>query len=409
MSTRTTLLSGLALALLGLGCSKDHHDDDPGPTPPPQPILSGVLTDSPIQGVAYATNTNVAGTTDAAGTFTYHAADTVQFKLGPLALGSLTAKPLVTPFDLAAGSANKLQNLLVLFQSLDADRNDANGIAIPAAAAAAMPATLDLAQAPATFASPANTGLQTAMTAGGITAPIVTTAQANANFQQQGLVLLSANTWGFADSSRAVFLRIAPNGEYYMASVGPSGGGAQAGLEHGTFTISGYDAKGYFGKGAATLDTNGSGGLSHNNLTCDRFTVGADAIASSSACNTETSTTPKLDNNAATIVGAWAIGSATTLKTHTVVFYANGRVLFMDPQGASASCGSPGIEFGSYTWNASTGALSFSNFIYDTNGCGGLYDVGTPNPPARSAVLSADGKTLTFTGDGTSTGYRVSK
>ena len=64
--------------------------------------------------------------------------DTVTFTLGTLTLGTVTATGVISPIQLAAGNAIKLTNLLVLFQSLDADGNPNNGINITAPTAAAV-------------------------------------------------------------------------------------------------------------------------------------------------------------------------------------------------------------------------------------------------------------------------------
>ena len=84
---------------------------------------TGRLLDAAVSGVAYVASSGAAGKTDENGTFKYNHGDTVEFKLGELALGKVKGAPVVTPMDLAGDSIKKLQNLLILFQSLDADGN----------------------------------------------------------------------------------------------------------------------------------------------------------------------------------------------------------------------------------------------------------------------------------------------
>ena len=72
------------------------------------------------------------------GSYKYNHGDTVEFKLGSMILGKVKGAPIVTPIELAADNGNRLQNILVLLQSLDMDGNPENGISIPADAAAAV-------------------------------------------------------------------------------------------------------------------------------------------------------------------------------------------------------------------------------------------------------------------------------
>ncbi len=106
MSKKHLILNAATMALLSfIGCSS--HSDSTPITPPPSPpaaTFTGVLMDSPVQGVAYSTSTNLSGTTDAAGQFTYHASDTMTFKLGALTLGSAPARASSRPSNWRAGA-----------------------------------------------------------------------------------------------------------------------------------------------------------------------------------------------------------------------------------------------------------------------------------------------------------------
>lgn len=208
----------LGLWLTACGGGGDAASTAPDVPLPPAAVAgsaTGVFSDSPVQGVAFSISSGVAGTTDAAGRYTYNPNDTVTFKLGAVTVGSATANALVTPVELAAGSADRLKNLLVLLQSLDDDGVAANGIKIPAAAAAAVSAGIDLAQASAGFASATNGSLTAAMAAGGISRAITTTAQAEAHFLDQAKALLSSQVWvGQYDSGAGHFVqRFGPAGE----------------------------------------------------------------------------------------------------------------------------------------------------------------------------------------------------
>ena len=95
--------------------------------------LSGFFFDSPVQGITYQTATQL-GVTDSQGQFKYLSGEVVTFSVGNLVLGSIDAKNVITPLDVA-GTNNindaRVSNLLVFLQSLDVDGNPANGITLP--------------------------------------------------------------------------------------------------------------------------------------------------------------------------------------------------------------------------------------------------------------------------------------
>ncbi len=273
-----------------------------------------------------------------------------------------------------------------------------------------MTASVDLTQTPSVFASPANTALQSAMTAGGITAPIVTTAQANAAFLAQGMALLGSNIWGMADATTAVVLRVAPAGTYIQAGAIPTGGGGMAGVEVGVTTVAGFDSHGYWHSPSVTsLDTNGEAGLSHPRIS-DRFSFSGDAIiAGDYLVAGDTHKFPRMENNPTGIVGAWAYGSATTIKTILFCFFSNGKYLMADPIGGDIpSSGGPGIEFGCYTYDSATKILKVFSLTYDTNGTAGLSNSPYATSAGATLTISSDGKTF-VNANGSITFYRVSK
>lgn len=384
-----------------------------GDSTPDSKTRSGILTDSPIKGVSYLTSTGVSGVTATDGSYNFNVGDTVEFKLGALVLGNVTATGIVTPIELAAGNSNRLTNLLVMLQSLDVDGNPANGISIPAAAAAAVTTAIDLTVTPASF----NTGaLQTAMTAGSITASIVTEAAAGAAFLAQGMTLLSSNIWvrpPTANTAAGYFLRFAANGDYLHGSTRGAGGEGMPGVEQGNLSLPSFDANGYKLAPSVVVDTNGQRGPSHPGP-CERIRSVGDQVIFANGTTTDggvtcTETTrSKVENNPGGIVGVWALGSATTIKTVHIAFFSNGKFLTVDPEG-SASCGGPGVESGTYTYSGNT--LTVSNFVVDTNGCAGLSSGDVVEGFVNYFTISPDGATaaLKFADEGTFPFYRVSK
>lgn len=147
------------------------------------PVMTGTFSDGgPVEGVSFRTETQ-SGTTDAAGTFTYIEGEVITFFIGDTSIGSVVASSALSSLDLVPGAPlyttapeatnallggpntpetrafNRLINVSVFFQTLDADANPLNGISIPNGVAAlltgvqidfdlgfnqAFPASLDL-------------------------------------------------------------------------------------------------------------------------------------------------------------------------------------------------------------------------------------------------------------------------
>jgi hypothetical protein len=397
---------------------------------------TGRLLDTAVGGVAYASPSG-SGTTDEKGIFKYNHGDTVEFKLGSLILGKSKGAAIVTPMELAGESNARLHNLLILFQSLDADGNPENGITIPASAAAAIGASINLDGDAAAFS--ASTELQKAREAGGIAGPAKTQKQADAHFLSQGIGLLSTNIWVKHDGAAASVIRASAvkGGEYLEGEATPDdscdanrvcGGNlvSKAGVEYGAASVSEFDTRGFKFIGKPEIDTNLQAGLSHPRSTWRLRTDGSDLIASdivtvqrekkqaslfgelfhiAGTLEISSSKEPiktevkesrysRMENEPKGIVGAWAADPA-MIKTQTYFFFSNGKFMMVDPIGdperdGHASCGGPGIEFSSYTYDSGSKALTLKGFTYDTNGCAGFSDDG-----AASFDISADGNTAT--------------
>ena len=433
------LAFALGLAACGDGSKPegDSGGDKGGVAGKPQTgPATGRLLDAAVGGVAYIAPSG-SGTTDEKGIFKFTHGDTVEFKLGGLSLGKVKGAVIITPIELAGDSDKRLKNLLVLFQSLDADGNPENGISIPADAASAVSASLNLDSEPAAFA--ASPELQKAREAGGIAGPAKTVAQANAHFLSQGVNLLSTNIWVRQDGAAASVIRFSADGtgEYLVGEATPDdscdtnrvcGGNlvSKAGVEFGTAKVSEVDTRGFKFAAQPVIDTNLHAGLSHPRpnwrirsdgsdlITSDIFTVqrkreqkslfgelfhiaGTLEISSSKEpIKTEVKENRyfKLENDPKGIVGAWAVEPG-AIKTPTYVFFSNGKYMMIDPIGDVASpghesCGDPGVEFASYTYDAG-GTLVIKGFTYDTNGCAGF-----SNKEASSFKLAGDGNTATL-------------
>lgn len=372
---------------------------------------SGVLTDAIVAGVSYTTSpSGLSGTTDANGVFTYNAGDTVQFKLGALVLGDVTASSLISPLELANGNSNKLTNLLVILQSLDVDGNPDNGISIPPAAAAAVTNALDPSVAPAALNTAA---LQAAMSAGGITTPIVSAAVASAHFLAQGMKMLSDNVWVSRQAGKTSLLRVMPDGAYIFGSVGST---TEQGVESGAASAQSFDTRGFHLSLTISVDALGDAATS-GNLPCDRIRFAGDQLLFSEATTTDSGVTctgdtvfdtfSKAENVPGGIVGVWTSGSS-GIGEMQIAFFSDGKVFAVRDSVANASCGQPGVEIGSYTYDTATKNLVITA-ITDTNGCDGIFEgTGAGETQSGPFTINADG-TATVGSGASPPLYRVSK
>lgn len=429
---------GLAACGDGSGPASDSGGNKDGGGGKPQTgPATGRLLDAAVGGVAYIAPSG-SGTTDENGIFKFNHGDTVEFKLGGLSLGKVKGAVIITPMELAGDNENRLRNLLILLQSLDVDGNPENGISIPASAASAVSASINLDSDPAAFA--ASPELQKAREAGGVAGPAKIAAQARGHFLSQGMKMLGTNIWVKHDNTTASIIRISADGtgEYLQGEASPDdscdtnrvcGGNlvSKAGVEYGAARLSGMDTRGFKFAAKPVIDTNLHAGLSNPRpnwrirtdgsdlITSDIFTVqrkreqksvfgelfhiaGTLEISSSKEpIKTEVKEIrfSRMENDPKGIIGAW-VADAAAIKTPTYLFFSNGKYMMVDPIGdvKSAdheSCGDPGVEFASYTYDSGSKALNIKGFTYDNNGCAGFSGTET-----TSFKLGADGNTATL-------------
>ena len=137
MNSKPTALASRLFTLVSTALLLAACGDGEGPeripgTPPV--ALTGVLLDSPVQGVSWTGSNNTSGVTNAAGEFQYAANEVITFSIGSIELGSAVGDVFITAFDLTGQppSSSAFINQIVFLQSLDADGNPDNGIEIPA-------------------------------------------------------------------------------------------------------------------------------------------------------------------------------------------------------------------------------------------------------------------------------------
>ncbi len=414
---KSLMLSACALALASCG----GGGSDTSASAASAGASSGILTDSPVGGVQYTTSGGYSGTTSASGQYNYNPGETVTFKIGAITLGTVTATGTITPLQLAgtgANSGNITTNLLVLLQSLDADNDPSNGITINAAtqAAANSAGALDLTQAPAQFASTGNAALTSVLSGAGLprTAP-VDPAAALAHFKEQFFKQLAGTWTGTSEETVSVF-RFDAAGKYIMGEAGPAKDGGMSGTEVAQIDWNPSTGAISSVSGSIIRDTNAEWGLSHLAGT-DTLRFDGDKLILTDADGTVTPYT-RVGNNPDSLVGMWALNSATTLQTQTFVFTSDNKYMMLDPlgdtdHGAGGPCttldqvSSGGIEYGTYSFNATAGAFAVTQApAYDTNSCAGLWDQPASSGSSFTFVFNTDKSAITFDGQ---TLHRVSK
>ena len=181
MTIKCRLLNAALLSAALVACGGGGSGSDIAATGTP---LTGVLVDSPVGGLDYATATRK-GKTNAKGEFQYVAGETVTFSLGSIQFPSVLANSTITPLNMANTSDINHQvvsNILVLLQSLDEDGDPTNGITIPITAASRATSTVSFDVTPAAFA--AHTGvLSLIANSGSVNHLPISAATAKAHFQ----------------------------------------------------------------------------------------------------------------------------------------------------------------------------------------------------------------------------------
>jgi len=245
----------------------------------------------------------------------------------------------------------------------------------------------------------------------GLPAIVPTTRYADLSTASQAALTTAKGVWVANDGNDLVVLRIGDGGRYLFGLAAPDGGTSQTGHELGWLS---YDAASQTFNGLVESNSAGEGGelrRSAAEQATEKLTITATQISSNLGTVFSRAT-----NDATGIVGLWAF-SATDFSAQHFLFLPNGKLLMVDPQGdteagvcSTQRMGPPGGEYSNYTYNKATGVLNVTGKIYDTNGCAGMFDIGTTANSTFTATvqLSSDGKTATVNaGDGAFTIYRI--
>ena len=176
-------------------------------------------------------------------------------------------------------------------------------------------------------------------------------------------------TWVMYDGSNdTALISFMPDGTYVHAQVATTdevADGGFSGFERGAYSLS---TSGEFGV-LTRYDGNGSIGLSDSNGRSDlTVTIDGDTLTLDIPNDGQFVAT-RLNPVTDSVVGGWFVDDGNGDKS-LVALLPNGRVYYVE-QGMADAEGRSGLEVGTYTWNAGTGAFT-SALEVDTNGGWGL-------------------------------------
>lgn len=191
------------------------------------------------------------------------------------------------------------------------------------------------------------------------------------------------------DSPNVAVITFLEDGTYFMAEDGdpvadPTG---SDGMERGTYTWN--SATGAFSK-TTTVDTTGRWGLSDYPVT--NVTVQGNTLRANGGEVTLT----RVASAPSALVGAWLRPAANGESAIVITFLADGSFFLVeDGDPVADPGGQDGMERGTYTWNAATGAFS-SNVATDTTGVWGISHFPINNVTVSGNTMVAQGA-ITFT------------
>lgn len=391
MMIKRTTLATLTVASILSACGGGSGGDAGGGTTDSPVPASGVFIDSAVAGIHYATATQ-SGETDAEGQFKYLPGETVVFSIGDIQLPAVAASDAVTPlmvFETNDFTDQRVVNLGRLLQSLDDDGDLDNGIQITAEArTAATGLTLDFATSLATFE--ANTDVINLLASGGGSVTLVSAEDAIAHLQEQAAQndLSLVGSWYLAADDVLITVTFFPDGKYMLAQDAPADEVGEAGVEYGSYS---WDPVSGALTTETTTDTNGEWGLSHP-LGEYAATRTGDTLTFTETQGTEVIDEVSVQRVVSTtdnaIVGTWLVDQEGDVSVF--VFMADGHFTLAET-GTPNDDGQPGIEHGTYTWNAETGAITVDEMLTNTNG-----EWGISHDAPLTVAVEGNAMTMTF-------------
>ena len=389
-----TLISCSLLACGGGGSSDSSEEptlgnQTPTPTIPIVESLTGVFIDSAVSNIDYATET-LSGLTNEAGEFQYVEDEQVTFSIGSLIFPTISAKNVVTLLDIMGETdplSNSVVNMSRLLQSLDTDGNATNGISI-SDIAKDVATPLDFTQTPEDFAE--STEVTTFLSAaGGATGAIISEEQSIAHLSQSLNTLDIVGTWKIESQDSEQFIALSFNsaGNLMLVIHGEAEDDGYTGVENMSYS---WDSSTNALSFEMISDANGTWGFSHVEI--ESFTItGTNTAEIIAFDNGEEQHVPlsRLSNSDNTIVGSWVLPNEEAPESgqSTVInFFDDGTFLLIENSQTM-----PGMEFGSYTWDAATGQFSV-DITAETND-----DAGFSHAPITDITLTNAQLVITLT------------
>ncbi len=317
----------------------------------------GVFVDSAVAGISYQTTPgNFSGVTSPTGQYQYAEGDSVVFSIGAISLPSVTAKGVVTPVDMkGTGSDQVVTNIAVLLQSLDSDGDPSNGISIPSAAAAVATSPVNFDQSYSSFATAVLPVVRHSDPA-----KVVVDEVAAKEHLEGSLSKLLVGTWyihGTSGADSYDYVLFVLDEENYAALDHDSG---DTRIERGTYSWN-------QATGVVTVNPtfgNPSGLDVYPPMANGNTLVLDGNVLKLSDADETFDLTRLVPTQESPLKGGWFIGDE-------VVFAFTDDLYVMGQFTEADDAGEPGLELGTYSYNAETKVITYETQV-DFNGQWGL-------------------------------------
>lgn len=389
------ILSSVSLLLTGCGGGDSSTSDaDSALTT----TKIGQFIDAPVANIEYQTASH-SGVTDIDGRFEYLPGETVTFRIGNITLGSALASSTVTPLNIANTSDSNdshVVNLIRFLQSLDSDANPDNGIYIDDEVKYNSLDDINFDRDEASFED--DTEVQAIIASHGTSSGnLISTEDALLHFTGQ---LSNANiiasplvgSWTLptnnSDNNELLIYVFLDNGNYINVTIDnqlTKGIQFGNGLELGQYqpdntnlyqTQASYDENQLSGLTNSLTTTEKDNGVSGNyvsfsladtttlDLTFENYQAGI--LTASESHRLEKATT----DSANPIIGTWLMYSYDADHEHgyqemedfAYLFLSNGQYLKLEIDNDHNYGDMDGAEWGSYTYNQTSGLLQLSDY-----------------------------------------------
>ena len=371
--SRLTVLFSLVVSFALASCG---GGGDGGGTQPVAAPSTGIVSDSPVQGLIYSSvPSGLSGLTGPNGEFLYRAGDTVTFSIGGRVIAGAPGQPQITPFTLLGNTTVPSVthvgpvNLAQLLLALDA---------VPGTETLTVPAALPMFPVQTDFGQ---SSFDSEMANAGIA--IASEADAIAHLQKQFAIWGSWTT--AATPNELQVITFMPDGTFISAhDDDPLVAGGVDGMEGGTYRWNATTNELTY---TVAVNTDGTGGLSHPSASqTPPYTFVIDPAGNTAVFHfgpnmSDQIVFTRVIDASNTLVGAWKVpGLAQSGISPVLTFLPDGT--FTD---ASDAIGTEpaGMERGTYVYDATTGNVTFTTTV-DTNGTFGANE--SLNLPGHDVV-----------------------